>query len=82
MDETATGSANLFGPVSLGSALVHFHPPSIDPGVIALVWAVALGSFIYFGLVAIGSSGAFSIVIASVSAAGIWLLVRTRGDSA
>ena len=61
---------------------MHFHPPSIDPGVIALVWAIALGSFIYFGLIAIGSSGAFSVVIASVSAAGIWLLVRTRGDSA
>ena len=82
MDETATGSANFFGPVYLRSVLVHFRPPSIDPGVIALVWAIALGSFIYFGLIAIGSSGAFSIVIASVSAAGIWLAVRTRGDSA
>jgi hypothetical protein len=61
---------------------VHFHPPSIDPGVIALVWAIALGAFIYFGLLAVGSSGAFAIVIASVSAAGIWLLVETRGDSA
>jgi hypothetical protein len=82
VDETATGSANLFGPTSLGSALVHFHPPSIDPGVIALVWAVALGAFIYFGLLAVGSSGAFAIVIAMVSAAGIWLFVRARGDSA
>jgi len=61
---------------------VHFHPPSIDPGVIALVWAVALGAFIYFGLLAVGSSGAFAIVIAMVSAAGIWLFIRARGDSA
>jgi hypothetical protein len=61
---------------------VHFHPPSIDPGIIALVWALALGAFIYFGLLAVGSSGAFAIVIAMVSAAGIWLLVRTRGNSA
>jgi hypothetical protein len=60
---------------------MHFHPPSIDPGVIALVWAVALGAFIYFGLIAIGSSGAFSIVISSVSAAGIWFLVLIRGRS-
>jgi hypothetical protein len=66
----------------IGSAFVHFHPPSIDPGVIALVWALALGTFIYFGLLAVGSSGAFAIVIASVSTAGIWLLVQTRGDSA
>lgn len=82
MDETAAGSANFFGPVSLGSAYVHFHPPSIDPGIIALVWALALGTFIYFGLLAVGTSGAFAIVIAMVSAAGIWLLVRTRGNSA
>ena len=60
---------------------MHFHPPSIDPGVIALVWAVALGAFIYYGLIGIGSSGAFSIVIASVSAAGIWLRVLVRGRS-
>jgi hypothetical protein len=82
VDETATGSANFFGPVRLGSAVVHFHPPSIDPGIIALVWALALGTFIYFGLLAVGTSGAFAIVIAMVSAAGIWLLVRTRGDNA
>jgi hypothetical protein len=59
----------------------HFHPPSIDPGVIALIWAIALGAYIYFGLLAVGSSGAFAIVIAMVSAAGIWLLVRARGSS-
>jgi hypothetical protein len=83
VDETATGSANFFGPVSLGSVLVgHFHPPSIDPGIIALIWAVVLGAFIYFGLLAVGTSGAFAIVIAMVSFAGIWLFVRTRGDSA
>ena len=59
---------------------MHFRPPSIDKGVIALVWAVALGAYIYFGLIAIGSSGAFSFVIAAVSAAGIWLFVRLRGE--
>ena len=56
------------------------HPPSIDQGVIALVWAIALGAYIYFGLLAVGTSGAFAIVIAMVSALGIWLLVRTRGE--
>ena len=60
----------------------HFHPPSIDPGITALIWALALGTFIYFGLLAVGSSGAFAIIVAMVSAAGIWLLVRARGDSA
>jgi hypothetical protein len=56
------------------------RPPSIDQGVIALIWAVGLGTYIYFGLLAIGESGATAIVIALVSFAGIWLLVRLRGE--
>lgn len=49
---------------------------------IALGWALALGTFIYFGLLAVGASGAFAIVIAMVSTAAIWLLVSARGNSA
>jgi hypothetical protein len=56
------------------------RPPSIDQGVIALIWAVGLGTYIYFGLVAVGASGATAIVLALVSFAGIWLLVRLRGE--
>ena len=40
------------------------RPPSIDQGVIALIWAVGLGIYIYFGLLAVGASGATAIVIA------------------
>ena len=61
---------------------MHFHPPSINPEITALIWAIALGAYIYFGLLAVGSSGAFAIVIAMLSAAGIWFLVRARGESA
>ncbi len=59
---------------------MHLRPPSIDQGVIALVWAIALGAFIYFGLIAVGASGATAIVLALLSFAGIWLLVRLRGE--
>jgi hypothetical protein len=59
---------------------MHFRPPSIDQGVIALLWAILFGTFIYFGLIAVGASGATAIVIALVSFAGIWLLVRLRGE--
>jgi len=59
---------------------VHIHPPSIDPGVTAFLWAIGLGAYIYFGLLAVGSSGAFAIVISMLAAAGIWLFVRTRGE--
>ena len=90
MDETATGSATFYGPphvprdrlrLDYDRAMIHPpRPPSIDQGVVAFIWAVGLGLFIYFGLVAIGASGATSIVIALVSAFGIWLLVRLRGE--
>jgi hypothetical protein len=59
---------------------MHFNPPSIDQGVMAFVWAVVLGVYIYFGLLAVGASGAFAIVIAMLSVAAIWLLVRLRGE--
>ena len=56
------------------------RPPSIDQGVIALIWAVVLGVYIYYGLIAVGASGATAIVLALVSFAGIWLFVRLRGE--
>jgi hypothetical protein len=90
VDETATGSANFFGPPTLPRAAsasttiaamqIPPRPPSIDQGVIALAWAVLLGAYIYFGLLAVGANGATAIVLALVSFAGIWLLVRLRGE--
>jgi hypothetical protein len=59
---------------------VHIRPPSIDQGVIAFLWAAGLGAYIYFGLLAVGASGATAIVLTLVSAAGIWLFVRLRGE--
>ncbi len=59
---------------------MHFRPPSIDQGVIALLWACGLGAYIYFGLLAVGANGAMSIVLTIVAAAGIWLFVRVRGE--
>jgi hypothetical protein len=56
------------------------RPPSIDQGVIAVIWAVVLATYIYFGLLAVGASGATAIVLALVSFAGIWLFVRLRGE--
>lgn len=59
---------------------MHIHPPSIDQGVVAFLWAVGLAVYIYFGLLAVGASGAFAIVIAMLSAFFIWLFVRLRGE--
>ncbi len=56
------------------------RPPSIDQGIIALLWAIGLAVFIYFGLIAVGASAATAIVLALVSFAGIWFFVRLRGE--
>ena len=61
---------------------MHFRAPSIDKGVSAFVWAIALGTYLYFVLVATGSTGAFAFVISALAAAAIWLFVRTRGEDA
>ena len=59
---------------------MHFRAPSIDPGVMAFIWAVLLGIYVYFGLVAIGEPGAIAVVLATLSFAGIWFLVRLCGE--
>ena len=56
------------------------RPPSIDQGVVAFIWAAGLAIFIFFGLGAVGASDATAIVLALVSFAAIWLLVRLRGE--
>ena len=89
MDETAAGWASLwtgaFGrrSVFLPCTIARVHrpnPPSVDPGVMAFIWALVLAVFIYFGLKAVGASGAFSIVMALLGFAAIWLFVRLRGE--
>jgi hypothetical protein len=59
---------------------MHFRAPSIDPGVMAFIWAVLLAAYLYFFLIVVGASGAFAVVIALLAFAGIWLFVRLRGE--
>jgi hypothetical protein len=59
---------------------MHFHTPSIDPGVMAFVWAALLGLYVYFFLVAVGASGAFAVIFAFLVFAGTWFFVRLRGE--
>ena len=58
---------------------MHFHAPSIAPGLIAFIWAIVLGGYLFFFLVATGSTRAFAFVLSAAAAFGIWLFVRTRG---
>ena len=57
----------------------HFHPPSIDQGVKAFIWAVLFGAFIWSGLLAVGASSATAIIIAVVSFFVIFVYVRLYG---
>ena len=56
------------------------RPPSVDHGIVSLLWAIGFALFIYFGLVAIGSSGAFSFLLAVIAGGAIWLFVRLQGE--
>jgi hypothetical protein len=59
---------------------VHLRPPSIDRGVTSFIWAVALGLFIWVGLLAIGVSKPTAFIIGLLSVGGIFLFVRRFGD--
>ena len=56
------------------------HPPDIDQGVQAFLWAIVLGFLIWLFLMGIGSSLAFSTVIGALATAGIFFAVRILGE--
>jgi hypothetical protein len=58
---------------------VHLRPPSLDHGLVAGLWAIGLGLYIFLGGVAIGAGSAESVIIAAVSAAIILVYIRLYG---
>jgi hypothetical protein len=55
------------------------RPPAFSPGFTSFVWGVCLGAFIWFGLLAIGVSGATAFLSAVISAVLIFFYVRLYG---
>jgi len=53
--------------------------PSTPQGTQALTWAVVFFLFMWLGALAIGLPNGASFVVSLVIAAGIFLLVRSRG---
>jgi hypothetical protein len=47
---------------------------------VAFIWAVALGAFIWAGLLAVGASQATAAIVAALSCGGIFLYVRLYGE--
>jgi hypothetical protein len=54
--------------------------PSIDHGVQSFLWAVVFFLFLWFGMLAVGVSGATSFILALVLGALIFLFIRTFGE--
>jgi hypothetical protein len=59
---------------------MHLRPPSIDQGVQAGAWAVGLGLFLFFGMLAIGVERATALIFSLVAAGAIFFFVRLRGE--
>jgi hypothetical protein len=55
------------------------RPPAFSPGFTSAVWGICLGAFVWFGLLAIGVSGATAFLSGVISAVLIFFYVRLYG---
>ncbi|HSF61623.1 MAG TPA: hypothetical protein VLA69_08000 [Gaiellaceae bacterium] len=58
---------------------MHLRAPSVDQGVHAFAWSVVFFLYMWLGALAIDVPGGVAFVVSLVTAAGIFLFVRTRG---
>jgi hypothetical protein len=58
---------------------MHLRLPSFDRGVTSFIWALVLGVYLYFGMLAIGVSKATALVISLLAFGAIFLFVRLFG---
>ena len=58
---------------------MHLRMPSTAHGAQAFTWAVVFFLFMWLGALAVGFPNGASFVVSLVAAAGVFLLVRTRG---
>lgn len=61
---------------------MHLRMPSIDQGVQAFAWAVFFFVLLWPGMAVLGVSSGSAFVLSLLSAAAIFLFVRTRGGDA
>jgi len=81
VDESATGSANFFGPESVSIARhMHLRPPSFDHGTVSGLWAIGLGLLILVGSVALGLDTPTAFIVAGLAAGAIFIYVRLYGE--
>ena len=61
-------------------APMHLRMPSIDHGLQSFAWAVFFFLILWFGMLAVGVSGATAFILALVAGGAIFLFVRLRGE--
>jgi hypothetical protein len=59
---------------------MQLRPPSIDQGVQAGAWAIGLGLFLFFGMLAVGVDRATALIVSVVAAGAIFFYVRLYGE--
>ena len=56
------------------------RPPAVSPGVQAFLWGLALGAFVWIGLLAVGVGGGSAFVLGVLAAVLIFFYVRLFGE--
>ena len=81
VDESVTGSANFFWSSRVAPA-VQFppRPPAFSPGFTSFLWGLALGGYVWIGLLAIGVGGGSAFLFGLVAGVLIFFFVRLRGE--
>jgi uncharacterized membrane protein SpoIIM required for sporulation len=59
---------------------MHLRMPSVDQGVQAFVWALVFFLILWFGMLALGVSGATALILSGLAAGAIFLYVRQSGE--
>jgi hypothetical protein len=67
-------------PESSTIAPMHLRWPSIDHGLQSFAWAVLFFLILWFGMLAVGVSGATAFILSLVCGGAIFLFVRLTGE--
>lgn len=79
VDETATGSVNLWSDHRYRIFAVHLRSPSVAAGVSAFLWALVFAVCVWLFLLGIGSSRAMAVLVGLLTLCGSFLFIRTSG---
>ncbi|HEU4450336.1 MAG TPA: hypothetical protein VFR63_10215 [Gaiellaceae bacterium] len=56
------------------------RPPAFSPGFQSFLWGLALGAYVWIGLLAIGTASATALILGIVAGVLIFFFVRLLGE--